>query len=310
MPVLALARELRSLRRTIREHDPDLVHLHSSIAGLAGRLAVRGWVPTVFQPHAWSFLAVDGLARRAALAWERLAARWTAAVVCVSEAEHQLGREAGIDARFSVVRNGVDVEAVREASDAERRSARGRLGLDDGPLVVCVGALRRQKGQDLLLRAWPRVREHVRGAQLALVGDGPDRRALERRGVERVVFAGERLDVADWLAAADVVALPSRWEGMSLVLLEAMARGRSVVATDVPGVREALGEAAGAVVPAEAPEALSQELVARLLDRERAAREGRIARERAEQSHDLRRACADLAALYGELVNGAREARV
>lgn len=308
VPVVALVRELRALRRAIRERDPDVLHLHSSTAGLGGRLAVRGSIPTVFQPHAWSFLAVDGLARRAALQWERFAARWTAVVVCVSEAERELGREAGINARFSVIPNGVDLHELGYASEDDRRSARTRLGVDDSPLVVCVGGLRRQKGQDVLLDAWPRVREHVPDARLALVGDGPDRVPLERRAAPRVVFAGDRPDVADWLAAADLVALPSRWEGMSLVLLEAMARGRSIVATDVPGVREALGEA-GTVVPAESVEPLAHALVERLVHPERAAREGRIARERAEQSHDVRRACAHLAALYAELVNGAREAR-
>jgi glycosyltransferase involved in cell wall biosynthesis len=304
VPARALLRELRPVVRTIDARRPDILHLHSSTAGLAGRLAARGSVATIFQPHAWSFLAVRGIARRAAVRWERLAARWTATVVCVSEAERRLGHQAGVRADFRVIPNAVDLEALREASAQERAEARGRLGLGGEPLVVCVGALRRQKGQDVLLEAWPRVRERAPHAVLAVVGDGPERGALERRAAGGVVFAGDRPDVPDWLAAADVVALPSRWEGMSLVLLEAMARGRSVVATDVPGVREAVGDA-GAVVPVEAASPLAAALVERLLEPERAAREGHSARARAERSHDLRRARERFAELYAELATPA-----
>ncbi len=305
VPARALVRELRPLHRTVRDVRPDVLHLHSSTAGLAGRLVARGSVATVFQPHAWSFLAVRGIGRKAAIAWERLAARWTAAVVCVSDAERRLGQEARISAAFRVIPNGVDLEAFREASDLERADARTRLGIDGFPLVVCVGALRWQKGQDLLLDAWLPVREQVAGAVLVLVGDGPERAALERRAPEGVVFTGDRDDVVDWLAAADLVALPSRWEGMSLVLLEAMARGRSVVATDVPGVQEAIDQA-GAVVPTDAPASIARAVVERLRDPQRTAREGRAARERAERSHDLRRVCDEYAALYAEVVSSPR----
>ncbi len=88
---------------------PDLVHLHSSKAGLAGRLAVRGRVPTVFQPHAWSFHAVTGAVRRATVAWERAGARWTAAFVYVSTAEQDEGAQVGIRGRAWVIPNGVDL---------------------------------------------------------------------------------------------------------------------------------------------------------------------------------------------------------
>ncbi|NEA48622.1 glycosyltransferase, partial [Streptomyces sp. SID10815] len=69
------------------EVRPDLVHAHSAKAGLAGRLAVRGRIPTVFQPHAWSFEAVGGATAALALRWERWGTRWAARTVCVSEAE-------------------------------------------------------------------------------------------------------------------------------------------------------------------------------------------------------------------------------
>jgi glycosyltransferase involved in cell wall biosynthesis len=117
-----------------------------------------------------------------------------------------------------------------------------------------------------------------------------------------VTFVGTRADVEEWLAAADVVALPSRWEGMALTMLEAMARGRAVVATDVAGADEALGSEAGAVIPVEDVRALADALVVRLLDPARAAAEGAAGRARAERSHDARSTAAAAADLYADLI--------
>ena len=298
--------EAARLSRIVNRIGPDIVHLHSSKAGLAGRLAVRGQRPSVFQPHAWSFEAVDGLQRRAAVLWERIAARWSHAIVCVSEEERRHGEAVGIRGAFRVIPNGVDLTAFTPASPADRVAARGRLGLTEAPLVVCVGRLSRQKGQDVLLEAWPAVRAHVPDARLVLVGEGPDRDRLERRAPPEVLFAGIRPDVPDWLAAADVVAAPSRWEGMSYALLEALARARSVVASDTAGAKEALGGRTKAIVPVEDAEALADALVERLLDPALAAAEGQEGRAWVEERHDVRRSVAAVAALYVELSSSTR----
>jgi glycosyltransferase involved in cell wall biosynthesis len=304
-PGPAVPAETTRLRRIIDTVQPDVVHLHSSKAGLCGRLALRGRRPTVFQPQAWSFHAAGGATRWAAAAWERLGARWAHALVCASEAEREQGGRAGIRARWRVIYNGVDVERFAHAGEEERRTARARLGLSDAPLAVCVGRLSRQKGQDVLLDAWPAVNRRVPDAGLVLVGSGEDREALEARAVPGVTFAGERGDVPDWLAAADVVVNSSRWEGMSLAIVEAMARGRSIVATDVAGSREAVGEEAGAIVRPEDPAALAAEIARRLADPVLRKAEGRAARARAVEAHDVRRTTAQVADLYAELVGEA-----
>ena len=293
--------DARRLARIVADVEPDLVHLHSSKAGLAGRLALRGRLPTIFQPHAWSFEAVRGPIRAAALTWERRAGPW-GTILCVSEGERRRGEEHGIEGDWRVILNGVDLDQWPEASSAERDAARRSLELEDAPTVVCVGRLCRQKGQDVLLEAWPEVAPRVPDAQLVLVGDGPDAKKLRRAAGEGVRLVGRRADVASWLAAADVVAQPSRWEGMSIGMLEAMATGRSIVASDVPGAGEALGGDAGALVPPEDPAALANALSERLLDPAKAAVEGRRARERVERSHDLRAMTAALAELYEELL--------
>ena len=296
-PGPALAGEVRRLGAIVRDFRPEVVHLHSSKAGLAGRLLLRGRLPTIHQPHAWSFLALTGPMAAASLAWERAAARWATAVVCCSQAEQRRGQAAGIRAPWTVIPNPVDLDRFRPGSPVDRERARRELGLGTAPLVVCVGRLSAQKGQDVLLEAWPSVRLRLPSAELALVGEGPDREELEARAPPGVHFAGRQEDVGAWLHAADVVAQPSRYEGLSMAVLEAMASGRSVVASDVDGMSEAIGDDAGAVVPVEDAAALAAELARRLLDPGRAEAEGRAGRARAEQHHEPARwgqAVADL----------------
>jgi glycosyltransferase involved in cell wall biosynthesis len=293
------------LRRIIGSVRPNAVHLHSSKAGLAGRLVVRGRVPTLFEPHAWSFHAVRGTLLRMTVAWERWAGRWTTAIVCVSAAEREEGEQEGIRAAsWHVVPNGVDTAQVHEADASERAAARAELGIPgDVSFAVCVGRLSVQKGQDVLLRAWPAVRAGFPSARLALVGDGPLRAQLARDLPPGVGLVGHREDVPAWLGAADVVVMPSRWEGMSLALLEAMARGRSVVAADVAGVRDALGAASSAIVPVDGPAELAAAICERFADPALASSEGRANRATVERRFSLERTLDAMADLTERLVS-------
>jgi glycosyltransferase involved in cell wall biosynthesis len=303
--------EVRRLGRIAAGLRPDLAHLHSAKAGLAGRLVVRGRIPTVFQPHAWSFAAVTGPAAAASLRWERFGARWAEAVLCVSEQERRDGEAAGVRARWAVVPSGVDLAHHMPAGPDARRAARERLGLDPrAPLAVCVGRLCRQKGQDVLLRAWPRVARRIPDARLALVGDGPDRAALRLQaaglpGPAAVLLAGDVPDARPWCAAADVVVLPSRWEGMALAPLEAMAAGRPVVLTDVPGARECLppGHERGGLVPPEDEHALAAAVAGALADPGECARRGAQARAHVEARHDVRGSVRRVSQLYREVLD-------
>jgi glycosyltransferase involved in cell wall biosynthesis len=280
------AGEIARLSGVLRRVAPDLVHLHAAKAGLAGRAALRGRRPTIYQPHAWSFEAVEGPLRPLVVGWERLAARWADRILCVSEDELRHGRSAGVRGRYVAIPNGVDLERFTPASADEKQAARRELDLPDGPLAVCVARLSRQKGVDVLLHAWASVT--APGATLVVVGDGPDREPLAARSPPGVIWAGERRDVPRWLAAAQVVVLPSRWEGAPLVVLEAMARARSVVSTDVGGTRGLLAGGAGEVVPVEDPAALAAALQRRLADHRLARREGTEGRRRVEERYDLR----------------------
>ncbi|WP_327414490.1 glycosyltransferase [Streptomyces sp. NBC_01233] len=320
VPGPGLPAELIGARRLLRQVRPDLLHAHSAKAGLAGRLAARGAVPTVFQPHAWSFDAVGGATAALALRWERYGVRWADRVLCVSEAERRAGETEGVNARWSVIRNGVDLEHFRPGGPdpgQDRARARSELPLpaafrgslvDGGPLAVCVGRICLQKGQDILLRAWPELLGTVPGARLALVGDGPDTERLRRTAPPGVHFAGAAGDIRPWLRAADLVVLPSRWEGMALAPLEAMACGRPVLVSDVSGARESLppGQGRLCLVPPEDPTALAKAL-GRLLPEPRLLAElGEQARQHARTDFDVRRTTEAVTGLYHELLGRPR----
>jgi glycosyltransferase involved in cell wall biosynthesis len=305
-PGPGVVHEAARLRRVVQLSRPDVIHLHSSKAGLAGRAAIRRSHPTIFQPHAWSFLAGAAPVRAAARQWERQASRWSDAIVCGSRGEQRNGVRAGIDARWHVVPNAIDVAQFPVAGPRERDHARSVLGLGNELLVVCVGRLCHQKGQDVLLEAWPAVRAAVPTAQLVLVGDGPDRSHIDRHLPAGVSLAGHQDDVRPWLWAADVVAQPSRYETMALSMLEAMASGRSVVAADIEGAREALGPergvAAGGLVTPDDPAGLGVSLVRRLTTPGLAAAEGLLARRRVEARYDARAVTVGLEAVVDDVL--------
>ncbi|MFI9149772.1 glycosyltransferase [Streptomyces sp. NPDC053367] len=309
-PGPALAGEVRALGRLIGDVRPELVHAHSAKAGLAGRLAVRGRIATVFQPHAWSFEAVGGTTAALALKWERFGARWAHRTVCVSEAERERGVRAGITARWSVVPNGVDPRVFHPAAaDTVRAALLPDVG-PAAPLVVCVGRLCPQKGQDVLLDAWRTVVRRVPDARLVLVGDGPDREQLASSAPESVLFTGDVADPAPWYRAADLVVLPSRWEGMALAPLEAMACARPVVLTDVDGARESLppGLAPRCLVPPGDPAALAETLVDLLRDPPLRESLGHQGHRHVLAAHDVRHTSAAVWDLYRELLGGVRTA--
>jgi glycosyltransferase involved in cell wall biosynthesis len=236
-PGLSVPEETLRLSRVVSSFAPDVLHLHASKAGLCGRLAVRGRRATLYQPHGWSFYAADGPLKHAALKWERFATRWSANTICVSEDERLSGEAAGIRARWSVIPNGVDTGRWRPPSSDERAQARRDLGVaQDAPLAVTVARLHRAKGVDVLLQAWSELRVRVPSARLIVVGVGPEMAKLTRARPGGVTLAGAA-DPRRCLSAADVFVAPSRWEaGASLAVMEAMAQGLPVVATQVDGM--------------------------------------------------------------------------
>lgn len=248
---------VRTARRIIAENGPyDVIHGHSSKGGMIARLA--GWgsgARIVYTPHAVSTLdpSLSPIKRATFRIGELALAALTDTLIAVSTAEGEHLAGLGVPAaKIRVVLNAVEpMQATRP-----RRDVRVELGLDDSHLAIgFVGRLGAHKGIDVLIDAFAetlRVRPHVR---LIVVGDGEGGDAARRRAA--ALGCG---DAVRWLGACDalgyypgfdLLAQPSRYEGLSYTLLEAAAFGLPVVATDVGGARDVLENGENGVIVSE-----------------------------------------------------------
>jgi glycosyltransferase involved in cell wall biosynthesis len=294
VPLRSLRRPINPLRdllalveliRLLRRERPDILHTSSSKAGVLGRLAaaVAGVPIRIFTVHGWAFAAHSGLASRLYRWADRLMRRLTTVTICVSAQ----GRLEGLAARTCdaertlVIPNAVDVAAAPRSSLYDRKR----------PLIVAVGRLRAPKDFPTLIGALGRLpRDSFDGL---IVGTGPDRPQLEGEisalGLsDRVRLAGERHDIPELLATADVFVLPSRSEGLPVSVLEAMAAGLPVVASRVGGVPELVQDGkTGLLVEPGDPEQLAGALGRLAADRRLRHRLGARGRARAQQAFDL-----------------------
>lgn len=234
-------RATRALHRAIAASR--VVHLHSSRAALLGRVANLGpRRPVVFTPHGWSWHVASPTVRNSFVAVERTLARQVSVLHALSTTEADEARRLlrlG-DGRVELIPNGVDLDRFAPPPPGTERRP--------GPLrLLVVGRLCRQKGQDLLLDALARLAP-LEPVELTFAGDGPAEQELRARAAVlpasiTVTFLGAVADPAPHYRDADLVVLPSRWEGQSLALLEAIASGAATVATSASGTEQVPGVA-------------------------------------------------------------------
>ena len=307
MSPLALWRAYAALVRLMRAERPDLVHAHMPISGFLARLAARRTgVPRVaYTCHGFLFNQPGPLPRRAvSFALEWVGGRITDIFLTVSEEEAADARRLGIAPRASFVLNGRDPELFRP-DPAARAAVRGALGVPDGCLVVTiVSRLVRHKGHAELAAAMARVPD----AELWVVGErlasdrGEDVAAtLAASGLgNRLRLLGYRADVAGVLAASDIFALPSHFEGLPMSVIEAMLTGLPVVATDIRGPREQVVDGVtGWLVPPRAVRPLAEALLRLARDAALRARMGAAGRDRAASLYDEARVVARTLDLLG-----------
>ncbi len=245
-------RALRQLRAILDDIRPDVVHAHTSKAGALGRIAAAlSGVPGVYSPHGHLFYGYYGKVGTAlvVLAERALAPLGRGRIAALTEAsrtEH-LDRGIGRFDQFVTVPSGVDLE--RFARDpAARERTREALGLAVNTFAVgWVGRFVDVKGPDIFVEACSLVAESLAGSVFLMAGDGPLRAAAEAQAEElgvagRCQFLGRRDDVPALLNACDACVLSSRNEGLGLSVVEALACGTPVIATDVGGVRDALDD--------------------------------------------------------------------
>jgi glycosyltransferase involved in cell wall biosynthesis len=270
---------LRALRRLFRAGRPDIVHTHGSKAGFLGRLAARRQrVPAVIHTvHGWSFHDYMPRRNRALFAGvERLAARWTDRIVTVSELDRDKGLAARIGSpdQYAVIHELNDLEPFLSADDAPAAS-RARLGLPpDAPVIGTVGRLSEQKDPTTFVHAAAAVVAEVPEARFVMVGHGPLRRPVERLVTDlglrdRFLFTGVRPDVPAILRSFDVFLLTSLWEGMPLVIPQAMACRVPVVASTADGNRELIRDGDnGLLAPPRSTDQLTRGVLRLLRDRD------------------------------------------
>jgi glycosyltransferase involved in cell wall biosynthesis len=248
-----VVRAAKATRTAYRAFRPDVVVAHNVGASAVARIAMT---PLRRAPLLTVFHGVSAADHVSAV---RVLRRTSDAVVAVAAAAADRLRAAGLD-DVTVIRNAVFPVPPR----VDRLTVRSALGVAaDVPIALCLARMEPQKRHDVLLEAWALLDG---SSVLWLAGDGSLRSSLERRARElgvdgRVRFLGNRCDVPDLLAAADVTVLTSDWEGMPIAVLESLAAGVPVVATDVDGVSEALAGGGGVVVPRGEPRAVADALL-------------------------------------------------
>jgi len=295
---VADARALLSLRNALR--GADLVHAHGLRAGLLSVL-VRSAVPVVVTVHN-ALLEPAGVKRGISKALERLVVRGADVVLAASLdlAEHArfLG---GRDVRSTPVSAPALPEATRS-----RAEVRADLGMTEtAPLLLAVGRLHPQKGYHTLLSAARHWRGRTDGLLVVIAGDGPlsaDLAEWIAREHLPVRLLGRRSDVANLLAASDLVVLTSLWEARALVAQEALRAGRPLVATAVGGIPELAGHGAGILIPADDPAALDAAVTGLLEDPARVAALVEAGLTAAAGWPTLEDTVGQLSALYVELL--------
>lgn len=308
-----LPHPLRDLRALWKLHSLmqaerfDIVHTHSTKAGLLGRIAAA-WagIPVIlFTAHGWAFSEGRAWLWRWLLAHvERLLAHLSTKIICVSEYDRQLAVRFGVASqeKLVVVTNGLETEPF--CSSADKKELRRQFEACDG-IITMVGRLAPPKDLNTLITSWEGLK--APGWQLWLVGDGPLRPYLEKairaKGLSNSIrLLGERHDVPELLQASDIFVLSSRWEGMPLTIIEAMLAGLPVIATQVGGISELVEEnVTGLLVPPGDPLALRSALEKLMASEESRKLFGERGRQRALQQFTVERMIHRVRVLYQEL---------
>jgi len=291
--------------RFIRKEKFDVVHTHTPVAAFIGRLAAKmARTPAIVNTvHGFYFHEnMPAIPMKIFVALERFAGSFTDLTFSVSyeDAETAVRERICPADKIIGVGNGVDLQRFDPSSvEATRFRIREELGLPlEADVVGIVGRIVERKGFVELAQSMPRVLEARPETRFLIVGDAlpSDNDSVKDKVIafveshglkDKTVFTGIRLDMPELFSAMDVFALPSYWEGMPVVVLEAMAMARPVVSTRVRGCREAVvdGET-GLLVPPRDVEALADAIIRLLSNKEMARRMGIAGRKRIEERFD------------------------
>lgn len=284
-------------RALVRREGYDIVHFHTKRAhALCFWLGRRRFLPRTVVTRRMDY----PLAR----SWYNryLYSRKTDGVVAISRKIAEVLVQAGVAReKIRVIYSGVDARKFGASPF--------RHWNDRAPVVGTVAALFQRKGHRFLLEAAARLNQGGMRAEYLFAGEGPERNALQRQAIElglgsQVSFEGFVSDIAGFLARIDIFALPSLYEGLGVAVLEAMAAGKPIVASEVGGIPELIDHGAtGLLVPAGEPEALAKALAGLVREPERAERLGAAARKKVAEEFSIEQMARKNEAFYYELLS-------
>ena len=292
----AVLASIREVAAHARSWGADVMHVHSAVAGVVGRIAGRlTQVPVVYTVHGFAFKPQFPLLRRVvAFTGERLLASFSRHVICVSPAERELTLQLGVpDSRVSVVVNGISDNPMR--ADPSREPA----------TLVMVARMAFQKRHDLLLEALQVLRARgIDPPRTLLAGDGPLgsqlREAARASQLSCVDFCGDITNVTATLSQCQVFVLLSRYEGHPISVIEAMRAGLPIVASDMPGLRALVTDGVEGLLTSDEPAGIADALERLLCDPDLRTRMGAAARRRYETEFSASTMAEQVATIYGD----------
>lgn len=290
---------VKRLARLFAAWKPNVVQGHGMRSNFYARLAAGG-IPCIstfhdpLSPGRWFSALAD-----------RVTVRKSAAVVCVSEwlREEFLKRCPSFWEKTHVIPGGVDLERF-DPRRHDREEARRSLNLGERWTLLLVGRLIERKGHMVLLKALSRIKDSLPPFRALFAGEGPLERTLKRQAErdglgENIVFLGSRRDMPDVLTAADLVLAPSLAEGSPQALMEAMAMGKTVIASHVGAVKEVMpsGEE-GYLIPVRSIEKMIEAILTARWNKDDARKRAEAGRRRVQREHDVKKTASRWEALY------------
>jgi len=301
----------KDIYKLIKTRNVKIVRTHQYHANLYGRLAA--WlakVPCIIA-SVHNVYTIDRKLHRRMI--NRFLARFTDKVVAVSEiVKKDILKYDGLrEDKVMIIHNGIDTERLLNIDGNVIRSEFNISS--DVPVIGTIGRLTFQKGQKYLIEAVSKIKEKFPSIMLLIVGDGPIKDELQNYSKtlglnKHVIFTGSRRDIPPLLAAMDIFVLPSLWEGLPNALLEAMASGKTIIATDIPPIREIINnEKIGILVPARDSKAMASSIELLLNDKTSAETFCKSAQERAFSDFNITTTVDKYTNLYKDILSNKYE---
>lgn len=299
---------VREIVSILKNNHFDILHTHGGIAGLYGRWAAhKCGVPVIVHTlHGIHYLHYRNIILKYLyMLLERFFSKFTDAVIFVSDADRKKAERLELVpiSKMVVVKNGIDFSGSKTEVTATKKKEDIRLGISQ-PVVGTVARLHRQKGIPYFLKAALKICRAFTEAKIIIVGSGPIQKKLRRMAQnlslgDSVSFLGEREDGPQLISLFDVFVLPSLWEGLPYVLMEAAALAKPVVVTDIDGVSELVKNMeTGILVPPKDPESLARAVIYLLQNKEVASKFGENFRKDIKSRYSLSRMVYETEKLY------------